>query len=388
LKVGRGCFHFQGVEKKVLRTFFSQHPENGTQQAGKELSISHVRLQFNQVIEDIVASGGIINYFRYTFKRREAMKTRFALVLLIFLLALGGCSPASQKADYDSVAPSEPGYTDSAAGESSFGRSAAYEMPAAAPQTSQANAERLVIRNANLSIVVEEPAQAMMQISRMAESMNGYVVNSNLYKTTSSSNREVPEANITIRVPAAQLNSALEQIKALVKEAEKDVITENISGQDVTSEYTDLNSRLTNLEEAEKQLREIMGSAVKTEDVLAVHQQLTYIRSEIEMIKGQMKYYRDASALSSISVSIKSQASVQPLEIAGWQPVGVARDAVQATIDTMQFLATTVIWIVLYVLPVALVIFIPLRLAWIVIRRNSKNRPQKLPQAPPAAPQS
>jgi hypothetical protein len=323
------------------------------------------------------------------------MKLRYSLIVLILLLVLGGCAPASQSADYTRSsapveAPQAEEYGASYADDGAYAGGESYEMPPAEPISGQAQGsiERLVIRNANLTIVVEEPAQAMNQISRMAESMNGYVVSSNLYKTVASSNnREVPEANITIRVPAGQLNSALEQIRALVKDEGKDVLAENISGQDVTKEYTDLNSRRTNLEEAEKQLREIMGSAVKTEDVLAVYRQLTAIRSEIETIKGQMQYYREASALSSISISIKSQASVQPLEIAGWQPVGVARNAVQATIDTMQFFATAAIWLALYVLPVLLVIFIPLRLIWIVIRRYDKNRPAKLPQAPPAAPE-
>jgi hypothetical protein len=246
------------------------------------------------------------------------MKKQFGFAILILALLFSGCAAASTQKSYE-VAPAAP---------PAYGADyAAREEMEAAPQEAfaygdQGGVERLVIRNANLTIIVEQPGQAMSQVARMAESMGGYVVGSNLYKTYSGNNREIPEANITVRVPADQLNNALDQIKALVKDPSKDVRAETISGQDVTREYTDLNSRLVNLEEAEKQMREIMASATKTEDVLSVHMQLTHVRGEIEMIKGQIRYYREAAALSAISVIIQSQESVQPLEIGGWQPVG------------------------------------------------------------------
>ena len=105
------------------------------------------------------------------------------------------------------------------------------------------------------------------------------------------------------------------------------------------------------------------------------------------MIKGQIQYYKDLAAMSAIAVTIQAQAAVQPLEIGGWQPVGVARSAAQALIDTMQIFGNAAIWIVLYVLPVGLLIFLPLRLLWFLIRRGRKNQPPKV-QAPPSAPQT
>jgi hypothetical protein len=91
----------------------------------------------------------------------------------------------------------------------------------------------------------------------------------------------------------------------------------------VTSEYTDLESRLGNLEAAEEQLTRIMESAVKTEDVLNVYNQLVQTREQIEVIKGQMKYYEQSAAMSAVSVELIPNEAVQPLSIGGWQPVGV-----------------------------------------------------------------
>jgi hypothetical protein len=320
------------------------------------------------------------------------MYKRLILIVMIALLALSACAAAPRS---ENTAASEGGFAAPSAPEmmesemydrDNRGILAPVEMPAAEPGPAGQvvpEARRLVIRNANLTIVVDDPAQAMTTISRMAEEMEGFVVSSNLYKRSNESGREFPEANINVRVPAERLNEAMDLIKALVRDPLVDVRAENVSGQDVTKEYTDLQSRLTNLEETEKQLREILGSATRTEDVLAVHYQLTQIREQIEVIKGQIKYYEESAALSSIAVTIQAQAAVQPIEIGGWQPVGVARNAVQALVDTLQVLGGVAIWLILYVLPVLLLIFIPLRLLWLLFRRTRKNGSKVYPTPPP-----
>ncbi len=159
--------------------------------------------------------------------------------------------------------------------------------------STSASDSRLVIKNAELSLVVVDPVKSMDAIASLADQMGGYVVTSNAYKTQLSSGEEVPAANITIRVPAARLDEALATIKGQVKDANTDILTENISGQDVTKDYTDLQSRLTNLQQAEAQLREIMASATKPDDVLTVFNQLTQVREQIEVIQGQIKYYEE-----------------------------------------------------------------------------------------------
>jgi hypothetical protein len=252
-------------------------------------------------------------------------------------------------------------------------------------------AERLVIKTANLSIVVPDPGTTMDAISRMAEEMGGFVVSSNVYKTQSERGVEVPQATISVRVPAERLTEALAMIRDQVEDPLEDILSDNVSGEDVTQTYTDLQSRLRNLEQAEEQLREIMASATRPEDVLNIFNQLTSVRGEIEVLKGQIQYYEEAAALSSVSVTLVAQAGVTPLSIGGWRPAGVARNAVQALIDTLQFLAHAAIWLIIYVLPVFLVLFIPLRLIWVGLRkwrasrRARRGTPPPAPTPPPAA---
>lgn len=282
---------------------------------------------------------------------------------------VAGAPPAPQAAAADVFYESEEST-------SSFGESSNFQQT-----------QRLVIKNADLSIVVDDPAQSMNTISSMAEEMGGFVVSAQLYHSYLENGAEVPRASITIRVPAEQLDEALERIRS---QSERSPLNENINSQDVTSDYTDLQSRLRNLEAAEEQLTEIMGSATKTEDVLSVYNQLVQVREQIEVIKGQIQYYDQSVALSAISVDLVANEAVQPLSIGGWQPVGVAKDAIQALINTLKFLVNFIIWFVIYALPTLLIlyiiIFLPLSWLWRTLRRRRKRRKQDAGGIPPTPP--
>jgi hypothetical protein len=213
--------------------------------------------------------------------------------------------------------------------------------------------ERLIIQNADLSIVVVDPEAKMEEIAKMAESMGGFVVSKNAYQTTTGNNIKVPAGNIMVRVPAENLEEALEQIKADALE----VLNENRSGQDVTREYVDLQSRLKTHEQAAEQLSEILEQKTESAEVIEVFNQLVYHREQIELLKGQISYYEEAAALSAISVNVNAEETLQPLEIAGWRPAGVARDALQALINFFQGFGTFLIWLVILILPAGLVLF-------------------------------
>lgn len=304
------------------------------------------------------------------------MKNKLIILSLIAIL-LASCGTAPKYASdvmLERSTPMELGIAESFSGETDYSvESVNYSEEGLKTQESQS---RMVIKNATLSIVVEEPGMSIETISKMAADMGGFVVSSNLYRIEVEGGLEVPQASITIRVPFDKLDQALVEIKSGAGQ----ILSENISGQDVTQEYTDLESRLKNLERAETQLDEIMKQAYKTEDVLSVYNRLVEVQEQIELIKGQMKYYEQSAALSAISINIQANEAVQPLKIGNWQPVGVAKRAIQALINTLQFIANMLIWIGLYILPVVLILFFPVRWIWRWMKKLSLRRKEKREQ--------
>jgi hypothetical protein len=311
------------------------------------------------------------------------------LILFVFIgMILAGCAgsatPESEYIMSESAPYEEEMESPASRGvvfqEADFDENYSFSVAEAA----QVPEERLVIKDANLVIVVDDPSLSLDRITRLAEDLGGFVVYANLYQTETSEGVKIPQASIAIRVPAEELSNALEKIKA---ESDQDPISQGISSQDVTGEYVDLQSRLNNLEATESQLLVIMEEAKRTEDVLAVYSQLTQVREEIEIIKGRMKFLEQSAALSSIQVELMANEAVQPLTVGGWQPTGVAKSAVQALINGLKFLVNLAIWLAIFVLPIALIVFVfvflPVR--WLIrrVRRSKKSKADTLQEQDP-----
>ena len=159
------------------------------------------------------------------------MKIRLLALILLTVLALTACAAATEAnttLSYDNKGGGGPAPSAPASGDAA---------PAKVPQPSTVDpsvpsvAERLVIKNASLEIVVESPVTALQSISTMAQQMNGFVVNSSSFKAASSAGSEVPQAKITVRVPADKLDEALAKIHALVKNTDQDIRNESVTGR-------------------------------------------------------------------------------------------------------------------------------------------------------------
>lgn len=296
------------------------------------------------------------------------MKTKQALFSLIILSLLisacglrasdnltGRAEPGIGIAEAPPQAPMEMDFAEAEE------RMAAGDAPGSVLQTNgNLTTERLVIRNANLTIVVRDPAESVDDIARMAEEMGGFVVSSNTFQraygdSTLSEPLVATHASITIRVPSDSLDEALE----MIEEDAEEVRSRNVTGQDVTEEFTDLESRLRNLEAAEEQLREILENAVETEDVLRVFEELRRVREQIEVIRGRMQFLQESARMSAISVELIPDVAAQPLQLGSWTPTGTAKEALEALIRTLRFLVDMGIWAVICVLPIGLLLGLP-----------------------------
>ena len=269
------------------------------------------------------------------------MNKKFLLIGLIALpAALAACASASREPEAffepaigleAPVAQSDLAFEESAPASRVAGNFA----DEVAPQG------RVVIHSANMSIVVPEPAASVQEISRLAADMGGFVVSSNVFQQFfSEAGISADRASITIRVPSERLEEALERIR----EGATEIQSESISGQDVTREFTDLESRLRNLEAAEEQLSEIMSNADRTEDVLIVFENLRQVREQIEVTKGRIQYLSESARLSAIAVELIPDVAAQPLEIGGWRPEGTVKEAFTALIQALRFLGNAAIW--------------------------------------------
>lgn len=284
-------------------------------------------------------------------------KQRLAFILLIFLLV--ACGQAQESRDFEGGAPA-PGapVEEPAAEEAESGG----QDETAAGQDGQVQ-EQLIIRTGNLEIVVEDTEATIDEIARRAAASGGWVVSSNVFQSG-----EAKSGSTTIRVPVDQFDAMVEQIESMALE----VLNTSTSGEDVTEEYVDRQARLQNLEATADRVRSFLEDADDVEEALAVNAELSRLEGEIESIRGRIQYLEQSAAFSTITVRITPDALSQPIEVGGWRPAGVARDAIEALITALQGLATIAIWIIIVLLPLALLVLIPLWVIYLVIRRRRR----------------
>lgn len=246
-----------------------------------------------------------------------------------------------------------------AEGSMAFDRDGLAPLPAAAAQ------ERLIVRTGQIGIVAADTEAAMSEIARLAEAFGGWVVSSNMFEYGEGGKR----GTITVRVPAERFD----ELVAGVKETAVSVPRESTESQDVTDEYVDLSSRLANLEATADRVRAFLDEARNVEEALDVNRELSRLEEQIEVIKGRMQYLSQSAAYSTLSIDITPDALGQPLAVGGWQPQGTARAAIEALVTTLQGLANLAIWLLIFIVPLAILVAVPIW--WFVrtVRRRAAS---------------
>jgi hypothetical protein len=295
------------------------------------------------------------------------MKLVRIIPILALTLALGACGGSSSNSPVftsinqglDGSAAPAPAMEAPAA--SAGGGATALEQGNAPGQAQAQNLERIVIKTADLALQVDSARDAEASLRVLVGQLGGYVV-----KVETSGTDESMSARVTFRVPAERFDQALSGVQGLARK----VLARTVAGDDVTEEFVDLEARLKNLEATRDRLQSFLDKATNVEDALKVNQALSDLQGQIEQLKGRKEFLQQSAALSTISVSLSPVPALAPIVAEeGWQPLGVARDALRSLVSFGQGLATLAI--------VALVwapVWLPLVLLGLWLRRRWRGR--------------
>lgn len=155
--------------------------------------------------------------------------------------------------------------------------------------------DRKIIKNAQLSIVVQNAATALFQITGISSDVGGYVVGSRTFSVGDRTG-----AQISIAVPVDRFEEAVNMVRNTALRIEQDMT----SSAEVTEQFVDLQSRLRNLEATAARLRDFLNKANTITETLKVNDELTRIESESEQIKGKLNALNARSAFSTIAIDI------------------------------------------------------------------------------------
>ena len=254
---------------------------------------------------------------------------------MFLVLALAACGSSETKPDVGGVPTGrETAGVDSPAGsgsdlaQSSEGAVGITEDPA-----TLGDFGRKVVKTADLGLRSKEVRESAARAQQVAANAGGTVLSSQVYKSGDS-----VTADLVLSVPSEEFERVLDELRGLGQK----VTTDSISGQDVTEEYVDLESRERNLRATEESLLRLYEKAGNVEEALSIQRELTGIRGEIELVQGRIKYLDQRSTYSQITLGIQPVTGPPPPR-PSWDPGDVVARAWEASLSVLQVMATAII---------------------------------------------
>jgi major membrane immunogen (membrane-anchored lipoprotein) len=245
-------------------------------------------------------------------------------------------------------------------------------------QTSVTVTERKLIRNADIILESGNPSESQRKVSSIAEAHGGFVVSSES-KQTDAEGQLKPETivTVTIRVPAAQFDAVINELRGTGSRVAQDKITT----QDVTEEYIDLEARIRAKQALEAQFMEIMKQARTVQDALEVQRQLSDVRAEIERYEGRRRFLENQTSLSTINITMRPPTQI--VSTSGF--LYSVKRAFSDGLDVAAAITLGLIQVFIALLPLLIFIGLPIFLAVRYLVRRAQRQPPRVSAPPPPA---
>ncbi len=218
----------------------------------------------------------------------------------------------------------------------------------------------LIIKNGTMSLQVAGLDDAITAATKRMTALGGYVSGSDR-----SGDAELATASIIFRIPATRWDEALAALHGIAVK----VLEEHSTTEDVTTQVVDLAARIANLQATEHALQGIMDRAKEIKDVLAVQEQLTTVRGEIEQMTAEKTHLQQQAAMSTLSVTFELKPNPIRTEQQQFDPGAEAEQASASLVSALQGLAKAGIWFAIVWIPVLLFLVFVGGIAWFVVRR-------------------
>lgn len=179
--------------------------------------------------------------------------------------------------------------------------SRAADVTGEAPDSYLAPASERVIKTASLRLEVEDGklGATLTEGRTIAEAAGGFLV------STSVDGSARQHGEFSIRVPAERFEETLSALEELGK-----IAGEDVTGEDVSEEFVDLEARLRNATAQEEVLFRLYDRSTTIADTIRVQRELEDVQLEIERLRGRLRFLEDRTDLSTISVDVTESGAV------------------------------------------------------------------------------
>lgn len=164
--------------------------------------------------------------------------------------------------------------------------------------------DRRIIYTAELEIVVPSFDGVPAKMKSLVNSCGGYVSSANLDRLQG----ERRHASWVVRVPVENYDRFLDEVSQVGVPA-----TRNQNAEDVSEQFVDIEARLSNKRKLESRIQQLLERPNdKIQHVIEVERELGRVREEIERFEGRLRYLRDKTSMTTVTIRINEQLEYQP----------------------------------------------------------------------------
>lgn len=226
--------------------------------------------------------------------------------------------------------------------------------------------DRLIVHRAHVDVCVKEMEEARLAIEKKVNTYEGYIVEENMYRDPD----EQLSGRMMIRIPDTHFQTFLQDVEELVSE----VFSRQVTGEDVTEEYVDLESRLKSKRTVEERLLQFIKDAEQTEDLLKISNELAQVQEEIELLVGQKNVLDNQISFSTVELMMQEDRIVVPgidgTDLNTWDKT---KRQFAASVNFLLSAASGLIVFTVGNLPVIITLLLIAFIIYVIIKRRSKN---------------
>ncbi len=304
--------------------------------------------------------------FRQPVIRFYPRSRRLLFLLLLLGVILTACGSSGNSATSNSAQLQSGGDNSAASTPVSAGAGGAPTLP----NGTAVNA--YLIRSLSVSLLVNKPLDAEQKITQgvLAADPQAQAAGEDINEQSDGSYI----VSLTFAVSAPNYDAVKAYLNAFptnYPDFKGKLTNEKETVQNVTSQYVDLQSRLTNLRTEQQRLLQLLSQAQNLSDTLTIQDKLTDVEGQIEQIEGQINQLSSQTSYSMVMITLSATpvtASPAPAPQASWNPGGVLGTAFGVLLAVLQVVADVLIWVLVFS-PIWLVV-----LGGYYIRRRIKQR--------------
>ena len=227
-----------------------------------------------------------------------------------------------------------------------------------------------IIKKSNITMQTDNYDNSLKNINKLIDISDAMIVKmqenqGNIYNIMNTENSKSRTVEMTIKVSKDKFESFNTELKKFAN-----VVSYYEEAQDISSSYSDIESKIDSYKLQEAQLNELLKKATAAKDLLEISNQTQNVIQQREYLQRQKDSYDNQIEYSTVTLKLTE---VESIEIKEKSTFSRMEDTFKSSLSQIQEIFINIVMFVVYIIPYILIVLIILLIVYIIHRLNKKK---------------